>query len=117
MPCETTMKSGQTLTERKLEVREAIAKLSAALVSGAAKAVIGPQGAIAFAGWTNEARNGVTDLCGYRLIMATGTALAKQAIARAEQLAGRTVNRQAVAHGIHSHDGGATFHPGHRHHH
>jgi hypothetical protein len=42
--------------------------------------------------------------------MATGSAMAKTAIARAEALAGRSVNRQAVAQGHHSHDGGATWH-------
>lgn len=57
---------------------------------------------------TRRAR--VSDVCGYRLLMATGAPLAKQAIARAEQLAGRTVSRQAVANGHHSHDGGHTWH-------
>jgi hypothetical protein len=45
--------------------------------------------------------------------MATGSALAKQAIARAEQLAGRTVDRAALTAGHHSHDGGKTWHHGH----
>ena len=67
-------------------------------------------GAIAFVGpeWEGV-RSGVTDACAYRRIMATGSALARQEILRAEQLAGRTVNRQVVAAGVHSHDGGATW--------
>jgi hypothetical protein len=39
--------------------------------------------------------------------------LAKMEIARAEQLAGRAVSAQAVAGGVHSHDGGHTWHHGH----
>ena len=113
MPCDTKLRANQTLTERKVEVREAIAKLSAALVAGRSKAVVGPQGAIAVTGWENEDRSRVTDACAYRLILATGSALAKAAIAKAEQLSGRTVNRLAVAHGHHSHDGGKTWHHGH----
>ena len=66
------------------------------------------QGAIAFEGWSNRA--GVTDSCAYRRIMATGGALARQAIAKAEAAAGRTVNKQAVAQGYHSHDGGRSWH-------
>jgi hypothetical protein len=42
--------------------------------------------------------------------MATGSALAKAKIAAAEALSGRSVNREAVAHGHHSHDNGATWH-------
>ena len=34
-------------------------------------------------------------------------------IARVEQLAGRTADRQALTQGHHSHDGGATWHHGH----
>ena len=103
MPCDTQKRPGQSLTERKLEIREAIARLSRALVAGQAKAIVGAQGAIAFQGW--EERSRVTDACAYRQILSTGSALAIQAIARAEQLAGRAVDRRVVAHGAHSHDG------------
>jgi hypothetical protein len=108
MPCDTKIRPGQTFTQRKTEVREAIAKLSSALVTGRAKAVVGPTGGVAFTGWDDRAN--VTDNCAYRLILATGSALAKQAIARAEQIAGRTVSRQAVAQGHHAHE-----HDGHLH--
>ena len=40
--------------------------------------------------------------------MSSGSALARAAVARAEQLAGRQVDRRAVAVGAHSHDGGAS---------
>jgi hypothetical protein len=65
---------------------------------------------VAFIGLTDQERDGVTDACAYRRIMATGSALAKAKIASAEALSGRTVNRQAVAQGHHTHDGGQTWH-------
>jgi hypothetical protein len=42
--------------------------------------------------------------------MATGPALARAAIARAEQFSGRPIDRHALAAGHHSHDGGLTWH-------
>lgn len=108
MPCETSRKPNQSLVERKVEIRESVGRLSAALATGRAKAIVGPTGGVAFTGW--EERNRVTDACAFRLIMSTGSALAKAAIARAEMLAGRSVDKMAVAHGHHSHDGGASWH-------
>lgn len=110
MPCDTRRRPNQTISERKTEIRETVARLASALAAGQVKAVVGPQGAIAFAGLTESQRNGVTDACAYRLLMAGGSMLAKQAIARAEALAGRAVNKQTVAVGAHSHDGGHTWH-------
>lgn len=114
MPCDTKAREGQSFEQRKVEVRETIQRLAAELASGRARPVIDrATGAIAFAGTTAMQEGRVSDACAYRLVMATGSALAKQAIARAEALAGRTVSRQALAHGVHSHDGGKTFHHGH----
>lgn len=51
-----------------------------------------------------------------RRFLAFGSATAKAAIARAEALAGRTVNRQALAAGVHAHaghDGALHWHSGH----
>jgi hypothetical protein len=110
MPCDTKLKRGQTIQQRATEVRSAVERLARGLTSGRVTAKVGPTGGIAFAGLTTEERDGVTDACAYRRLMATGSALARAAIARAEQLAGRTVDRQAVAHGHHSHDGGQTWH-------
>jgi hypothetical protein len=76
---------------------------------GGVRAVVGPQGAIAFTGW-NNGRDGVTDACAYRRIMSTGSSMAKAAIARAEALAGRSVDRAQVTLGTHSHDGGKSWH-------
>lgn len=112
MVCDTKWtKAGQTLTERKAEISETVAKLAADLAAGRVKVVIGQQGAVAFDGWTQ--RNAITDACAYRRIMATGSPLAKAKIQAAEALSGRSVNKQAVAQGYHSHDSGRTWHKGH----
>jgi len=109
MPCDSKpFRIGQTLDQRKKQVRDSIAALDAKLKKRLVRPVVGANGAIAFAGW-NEERNGITDNCAYRRIMATGSALARAEIARAEMLAGRKVNPQTVALGVHSHDGGDTW--------
>lgn len=108
MPCDTRLKKNQTIQQRAEEVRRAVSQLDQALAMRIVKPVIGPQGAIAFQGWTT--RDDVTDACAYRRIMATGSALARAEIAKAEQMSGRRVNMQAVGQGIHSHDGGRTWH-------
>lgn len=108
MPCDTVVQKGQTLSERKAELRKKAEQIARQLVNGSVKAKVGPQGAIAFLGITD--RGGMTDACIYRRIMAGNSALAKQAIVKAEMLAGRSVNKQMVAAGVHSHDGGQTWH-------
>lgn len=113
MPCDTRLKPRQTIKERATEVKAVVDRLASALAAGRVKPVIGPTGGIAFTGLTDQDRDGVTDACMYRRLMATGSALAKAAIAKAEALSGRAVNRQALAHHHHSHDGGKTWHEGH----
>lgn len=113
MPCDTRLRSGQTISQRKEEIRKTTAQLAADVAAGRVKPKIGPQGAIAFEGWTEQDRNGISDACAYRQIMVGGSALAKAKIAQAEQLSGRSVSKQALAHGHHSHDGGKTWHHGH----
>lgn len=110
MPCDTRLRKRQTLAERKTEVKDTVKALDAALKKRKVGVKVGPQGAVTFTGWRDEERNGVTDACAYRQIMATGSSLAKAEIARAEQIAGRSVNRQVVAQGVHSHDGGTSWH-------
>jgi hypothetical protein len=113
MPCDTRLKPRQTIQQRAEEIRRVTTNTSTSLIAGRVKAKVGPQGAIAFEGLTDLERDGVTDACLYRRLMASGSALAKQAIARAEALAGRPVNRQIIGQGHHSHDGGKTWHEGH----
>lgn len=110
MVCETRLKPRQTTQQRAEEIRRAVAKLSDALASGRVKAKVGPQGAIAFIGLGEAERDGISDACAYRRLMVSGSALAKAAIARAEQLAGRAVDRKVLARGIYSHDLGKTWH-------
>lgn len=110
MPCDTKLRTGQTIQERKEEIKQTVATLDALIRAKRVRPVVGPQGAIAFEGWQEADRNRVTDACAYRRIMATGSALARAELARSEQLAGRSIDRRVVAHGAHSHDGGRTWH-------
>jgi hypothetical protein len=113
MACETMRKPRQTLEERIAEITKAVADLERKIASKVVKVVVGPQGAVTFAGWVGDDRSGITDACAYRRIVASGSALTKAALARAEQMSGRSISRQAMSHGVHSHDGGATWHRGH----
>lgn len=113
MACDTKLRQGQTLEQRKEEVRETVDKVARALAAGSVKPVVGAQGAIAFAGIAEADRAGVTDACIYRRLMVSGSATAKAAIARAEMVAGRPVARSVIGAGVHSHDGGKTWHNGH----
>lgn len=113
MACDTRLKQGQTISERKEEVREAVEKIAKGLAAGRIKAVVSKDGAIAFDGVSNDERNGLTDACAYRRIMVSGSATAKAALARAEQVAGRSISKQVIGQGMHSHDGGKTWHNGH----
>ena len=110
MPCDTRMKRGQTIQARAEEVRTVVDQVAKLLAAGRVKPVISPKGAVAFAGLTDADRDGVTDNCMYRRLMSTGSVQAKLAIERAELLAGRKVDRQMVAQGMHSHDGGVSWH-------
>lgn len=105
MPCDTRLLPGQSISQRKEEIKTSVDKLARALATGRIKAKVGPQGAIAFEGWTEEDKSRVTDACAYRRLLATGSPIALQAIARAEALAGRSVDKQMVAQGAHTHDG------------
>lgn len=98
--------------EVKERARAALKRLEAALASGAVKVVIDRQtGALAFAGQWD--RDGVADTCAYRSLTAAHSSALRMAIARAEAMCGMRHSREAMAAGIHSHDGGQTFGPGH----
>jgi hypothetical protein len=114
MVCETRLRPRQTAAQRAADVRKAAEAFVKGLAAGRIKVKVGPQGAIAFDGITEQERDGVSDACAYRKVMASNNALAKLAIKRAEILAGRGVSSEALAAGFHSHDGGVTFHSGHK---
>lgn len=102
MPCMTQ----SNLTQTELQVRKsAVDRLRAAIAAGDVSVVIGRDGAIALKGWTD--RRGVSDICAYRIL--SNTPEMRKAIARAQVTSGNTLNPQAIASGMHSHDGGATW--------
>lgn len=113
MPCDSTLRDGQTLAARNEEIKRALAKLEAELNLGRVGVKIAPNGAIAFTGWAAGDRRDVSDVCAYRTLSAQGSFALRQAIQRAEAQQSRKVNPQAVASGHHSHDGGGTWHKGH----
>lgn len=115
MACETVNRQGQSLVQRQSAVKLALARLEAALKRGKARVVISPSGAITFAGWQGEERDDVTDACAFRKLTAANSWELRQAIARAEAQQGRKVNVRVVASGVHSHDNGKTWGPGHKH--
>lgn len=108
MPCDYTPQSNeQSESEREDEVNEALERLKRALTLGDVSVKVGPQGGIAFAGWRDRA--GISDLCAYRKLATAGSWELRQAIARAEAVAGRGVDEQAIAAGVHSHDDGKSW--------
>lgn len=114
MPCDTRLKPSQTIQQRAEEVRKVVYDVNSLISAGKIKPIVDKAtGAIAFQGIDEAIRDGVTDGCIYRRLLVTGSSLTKAALARAEQLAGRPVNKQAVGQGVHSHDGGRTWHSGH----
>lgn len=117
MVCEASRRQEQSAADRAREIRETLKRLEGLLAFGTVRVVIGPRGELAFAGWEEKERQGVSDVCAYRKLVAAGSFELKRAIQKAETLAGRRLNPQAIAAGVHSHDGGQTFHPGHGHSH
>ena len=114
MPCNTRLKPRQTIKERAAEVRKAIDALALKLLKRQVRPVIDKAtGAITFAGWSETDRDGITDACAFRRLKVQGNSLVQAEIARAEALAGRGVNPQALTQGVHSHDGGVSWHHGH----
>jgi hypothetical protein len=114
MPCDTRLKPKQTIQQRAEEVRKIAYDVNSLIAAGRVKPIVDKRtGAIAFQGLDDTIRDGATDACIYRRIMVTGSSLTKAAITRAEQIAGVSVNKQALAQGHHSHDGGQTWHHGH----
>jgi hypothetical protein len=103
MPCDTRVKRNQTLSQRVTEVRGVVEAVGRLLASGQVKVKVGPQGGIAFLGLSEAQRDGVTDACLVRRLMAGGSVTAKLAIERAELLAGRKVDKQVIGQGGHYH--------------
>jgi len=112
MPCDSKIPEGMTLETRNIQITKALSRLEVALTAGRVRANIGQNGAIAFSGWKDS--DGVSDVCAYRALAARNSWALRQAVSRAETTSGRKLNPQAVGAGVHSHDGGNTWHPGHK---
>lgn len=104
MPCMTQ----PTLTEQqKASQVDALKRLQAAIGAGTVQIVVGRNGGIAFKGWAQEARSGVSDLCAYRVL--ANAPEVRRAVFRAEAMSGNKLDPRAIASGLHSHDNGATW--------
>lgn len=110
MPCDTKRPAGMTPQQRAKQVADALRALEARLKARTSAVIIGPQGAVTFAGWSDAERAGVTDVCAFRTLAARGSWELRQAVQRAEATSGRKVSTAAINGGIHSHDSGATWH-------
>ena len=104
MPCLT--QTNITPQKRALQ-RTALERLIAAIGAGKVQIAVGRTGGIAFKGWADADREGVSDLCAYRAI--ANAPEVRRALIRAEALSGNRMDPRAIASGLHSHDGGATW--------
>ena len=107
MPCTLRIPAGLTPKQWAKRWEGAVNALEQDLSDNRAIVKIGPDGAIAFSGWTS--RDGVSDVCAYRWLAGKRSFALQKAVMRAEALAGKKVNERAIAAGSHSHDGGATW--------
>lgn len=112
MACTTMRREGQGFAERAKEVADALARLRRYIAAGQVQIVLGPTGAVTLQGWKDRAD--ISDTCAVRSLSAEGAPELRAALAAAERKAGRKANVQAIAAGHHSHDGGKTWHGGHR---
>jgi hypothetical protein len=105
MPCITNV----NLTElQKVRQRDALKKLAAKIAAGSVQVVVAKgTGAFALKGWAEAEREGVSDICAYRALM--NDPAMRMALRKAQAMSNTPVSARAVASGLHSHDGGATW--------
>ena len=111
MPCFSKPRVNQTPEQRRTEVKKAVGDIDKLIAKRKIGIKVGPQGGIVFTGLTEAMRAGMTDVCIYNLLMQRGSESMKTAVRTAEMLAGRGVSQSALKAGIHSHDGGGSWHP------
>ena len=109
MPCDTYTPQGMTLQQRGEQIDAALKDLERRLSTGDVRVALSRQGAIAFQGWSGEARGGISDVCAYRLLAVKNSPELRRAVARAESQQQVKLNPMAIASGEHSHDGGKTW--------
>lgn len=112
MPCDTRIPAGMTAAQRAEQIRKTLERLDGELASGSVKLKVGPSGAVYFEGWNEADRNGVNDACAFRALQQSNSFALRRAMATCEA-GGRKINLNAINSGVHSHDGGHTWHPGH----
>lgn len=105
-----TIKVTPTVEELR---RKALDRLEKALEAGTTTVKVGPTGSIAFSKPLNMIDDGYSDVCAYRVLLSKNSPALRRAVAKAEALAGRKVDPKAIASGVHSHDAGRTWGPGH----
>lgn len=104
MPCITQKNLTPVAKARQVT---ALQRLAAAVGAGTVKLVVGRSGSVAFAGWKDDEREGVSDLCAYRAI--SHAPEVRRALMRAEAMSGNRMDPRAIASGLHSHDSGSTW--------
>ncbi|HSN68793.1 MAG TPA: hypothetical protein VLV48_06075 [Thermoanaerobaculia bacterium] len=98
------------ITPEVIQKREtALERMEKALQAGTVTVKIGATGAIAFSKPMSLTDDGFSDVCAYRALLSRNSPGLRKAVARAEAMAGRKVNPQAINSGMHSHDGGKTW--------
>jgi len=102
MPCLTQPALTPSAKQRQ---REALDRLQRALAAGTVTVNVGRSGAIAFAGWRDN--EGISDICAYRAL--ANTPELRRALFKAEAASGNRLDPRAIASGLHSHDGGASW--------
>lgn len=100
MVCTTRLKPRQTAAQRLAEVAKRMRQLDGMVASGRLKMKVLPGGKVSFPSIAESDRDGISDACIFHTLSNTGSAAARIALARAEQLQGK-VSRV----GVHSHDG------------
>lgn len=107
MACIGALSKGQSFAQRMAQVDKALSRLEQYIQQGTVRLTIGVNGAITFSGWQD--RDGISDVCAFRSLTATNSWALRQAVLKAEGTQGRKVNPQAIAAGVHSHDGGKSW--------
>jgi len=111
MPCYSRPRRNQTQAQRRAEVKKAVTDIDKLVAKRKVGIKVGPQGAVTFTGLDEQLRAGMTDVCIYQMLMNRGSEGTMQRVIEAEQRAGRKISQKAVQKGVHSHDGGASWHP------
>jgi len=112
MVCDS-LQPKETPEQRRKRIDAALKSLVAGLLTNKVKVKLGPKGEVAFDGWATTDRGKLTDACTYRMMSVRFSDVLARAVAAAELQSGRKLSPLAVNSGVHSHDGGKTWHPSH----